>query len=165
LKKHGHDLRNFKNHRGNVEMEKINKKEALGKLRKAKGAHIKWRAYAQALVSGVPVSKDKIPVEHTACSFGRWYHGEGKQQLGHLATYDSIYTPHEMLHEIYKQIFNTLTTTESRGLKNLLSSKTARENRRMELARSYMEELVGVSEALLKALDILEEEVREMSDE
>jgi hypothetical protein len=35
------------NLRGNVEMPQINKKEALEKLRKAKGAHIKWRAYAQ----------------------------------------------------------------------------------------------------------------------
>jgi hypothetical protein len=146
-------------------METINKKEALEKLRKAKGAHIKWRAYAQALVSGVPVSNEKIPVEHTACTFGQWYHGEGKRKLGHLATYDAIYTPHEMLHEIYKQIFNILTKPESKGLMNLLSSKATRENQRMELARSYMDELVGVSETLLKALDILEEEVRELTDE
>jgi hypothetical protein len=90
----------FLNLRGNVEMSQINKKEALEKLRKAKGAHIKWRAYAQALVSGVPVSEEKIPIDHTACNFGQWYHGEGKQRLGHLAAYDGIYTSHEMLHEI-----------------------------------------------------------------
>jgi len=147
-------------------MLSINKKEALDKLRKAKGAHIKWRAYAQALVSGVSVDEDKIPVEHTSCAFGQWYHNDGKLMLGHLVSYDSIYTPHEMLHEIYKRIFHVLHSEGSSGIfKKLFSSKGARENERLELARNYMEELVGVSETLLTALDILEQEIRELPDE
>lgn len=147
-------------------MPSVNKKEALDKLRRAKGAHIKWRAYAQALVSGVVVDEDKIPVEHTSCAFGQWYHHKGKIMLGHLASYDSIYTPHEMLHEIYKRIFHVLHSEGSSSIfKKLFSLKSAREHERLELARSYMEELVGVSETLLKALDILEREIGEISDE
>jgi len=147
-------------------MPSINKKVALDKLRGAKGAHIKWRSYAQALVSGVAVSDDKIPVEHVDCAFGQWYHGEGKKQLGHLISYESIYTPHEMLHEIYKRIFNVLHSEDSTGVfKKMFSSKGGREYERLALARSYMEELVGVSETLLRALDILEEEIRELPDE
>ncbi|MET0050429.1 MAG: CZB domain-containing protein [Candidatus Thiodiazotropha sp.] len=145
-------------------MPQIDKKDALEKLRKAKGAHIKWRAYAQALVSGVSVSEEKIPVEHTNCMFGKWYHGDGKTQLGHLSSYEGIYTPHEMLHEIYKRIFNVLQEPDTVSLKNLFSSRSFRENRRMEMARNYMEELVGVSETLLRALDMLEEEIREQPD-
>lgn len=136
----------------------ITKREALDNLRRAKGAHIKWRAYAQALVSGVDVSDDKIPVEHTACTFGKWYHGAGKEQLGHLASYEGIDAPHEMLHEIYKRIFNVLHGKTKGGL---FTSKAAREHEKMQLARQYMEELVGVSEALLIALDILEAEIKE----
>jgi hypothetical protein len=49
--------------------------------------------------------------------------------------------------------------------KKLFSSKEERENERLILARSYMEELVGVSETLLQALDILEQEIRELPDE
>ena len=144
-------------------MSDIDKKEALDKLRRAKGAHIKWRAYAQALVSGVAVDEDKIPVEHTSCAFGLWYHDEGKRKLGHLASYDAIYTPHEMLHEIYKQIFNVLHSEGEVGImKKLLSSKASREQERLGMSRQYMEELVGVSETLLKALDILEQEIREL---
>ena len=147
-------------------MSSITKKEALDKLRKAKGAHIKWRAYAQALVSGVSIDEDKIPVEHTSCAFGQWYHNDGKLMLGHLVSYDSIYTPHEMLHEIYKRIFQVLHSKDSSGIfKKLFSSKGALDNERLELARSYMEELVGVSETLLKAFDILEQEIRELPDE
>jgi hypothetical protein len=149
-----------------MEMPSVNKKVALDKLRKAKGAHLKWRAYAQALVSGVSVDDDKIPVEHTSCAFGIWYHGEGKQKLGHLSSYDSVYTPHEMLHEIYKQIFELLHSKDSAGVfKKLFSSKEDRENERLILARGYMEELVGVSETLLQALDILEQEIRELPDD
>ncbi len=144
----------------------MNKKVALDKLRKAKGAHLKWRAYAQALVSGVSVDDDKIPVEHTSCVFGVWYHGEGKEKLGHLSAYDSIYTPHEMLHEIYKMIFELLHTEDNAGMfKKMFSSKEERRHERMVLARSYMEEMVGVSETLLQALDILEQEIRELPDD
>ena len=146
-------------------MLSINKKEALDKLRKAKGAHIKWRAYAQALVSGVSVDEDKIPVEHTSCAFGQWYHNDGKLMLGHLTSYEAIYTPHEMLHEIYKRIFHVLHSEDNSGIfKKMFSSKGTRENERLELARSYMEELVGVSETLLRALDILEQEIRDLPD-
>jgi hypothetical protein len=144
-------------------MPALNKKLALDKLRKAKGAHLKWRAYAQALVSGVPVDDDKIPVEHTSCAFGHWYHGDGKEKLGHLSAYDAIYTPHEMLHEIYRKIFDLLHAKDDAGIfKKLFSSKEERENERLSLARSYMEELVGVSETLLQAIDILEQEIRDL---
>lgn len=142
-------------------MADIDKKEALEKLRKAKGAHIKWRAYAQALVSGVPVSNEKIPVEHTDCAFGQWYHGEGREMLGHLPSYEAIYTPHEMLHEIYKRIFETMNS-ESGGLKKLFSTRESRREQQLRTARQYADELIGVSETLLKALDILEEEIREL---
>ena len=143
----------------------INKQNALEKLRKAKGAHIKWRSYAQALVAGVSISDDKIPVEHTSCAFGQWYHGEGKRELGHLAAYEGIYTPHEMLHEIYKRIFEVIhSDSTGGGLKSLFSSKAARESQKLELARQYMEEMVGVSETLLQALDILEQEIRDIPE-
>jgi len=147
-------------------MLSANKIAALDNLRKAKGAHNKWRAYAQALVSGVAVDEDKIPVDHTKCEFGLWYHNDGKLMLGHLASYDSINTPHEMLHEIYKRIFHVLHSQDGSGIfKKLFSSKGSLESERLKLARAYMEELVGVSETLLTALDLLEQEVRDHADE
>jgi hypothetical protein len=146
-------------------MPAIDKRDALEKLRKAKGAHIKWRAYAQALVSGVAISDDNIPVEHTDCAFGKWYYGAGRQQLCHLASYEGINTPHEMLHAIYKRIFDVLhSPPRRRGLRGLFSTRFSREAEQMERARYYMEEMVGVSETLLRALDILEQEIRELPE-
>ncbi len=53
-----------------MQVPNIDKKEALDKLRKAKGAHIKWRSYAQALVAGVTVSDDGVyDVIHTAHTY------------------------------------------------------------------------------------------------
>ncbi len=144
----------------------VNKQDALENLRRAKGAHIKWRAYAQALVSGVSIDEDKIPVDHTKCEFGQWYHNDGKLMLGHLTSYELIYTPHEMLHEIYKKIFHVLHSQDSSGIfKKLFSSKGSRENERLKLARGYMGELVGVSETLLTTLDLLEQEIRDLADD
>jgi hypothetical protein len=140
----------------------MDRREAMTHIRKAKAAHIRWRSYAQALVSGVAVSDEKIPVAHTDCAFGQWYHGPGKALLGHLDSYEGIYTPHEMLHAIYHRIFDTLKSADNSGrLKKLFSSKETQQHKRLELAREYMVELIGVSETLLQALEMLEEEVRE----
>ncbi len=38
-------------------------------------------------------------VDHHACRFGKWYEGEGKETLGHLASYKNILAPHKAVHE------------------------------------------------------------------
>ena len=146
---------------------RLDKREAMSQIRAAKSAHMRWRAYAQALVSGVEVSDEKIPVKHTNCVFGQWYHGQGKIMLGHLDSYEGIYTPHEMLHAIYERIYNTLhgeAEVKTGGLARLCRGKAARKEKQYELAREYMGELIGVSETLLKALEMLEQEVREYDE-
>lgn len=142
----------------------IDKRDALAQIRKAKSAHMRWRAFAQALVSGVAIDDDKIPVKHTDCAFGQWYHGMGKRELGHLDSYDGIDTPHEMLHAIYGRIFETLSQGAPKnggGFANFFVTKAERSRRKFELAREYMEEMIGVSETLLQALEMLEQEVRD----
>lgn len=142
-------------------------KEIIDQIRKAKSAHIRWRSFAQALVSGVAIDEEKLPVEHTSCAFGKWYHGEGKELLGNLATYDGIYTPHEMLHEIYKRIYTIVNTEteEKKGLMSKMFGGKDDEEERYRQARELMTEMIGVSDSLLKALEMLEEEVREVFPE
>lgn len=137
------------------------KQSAISQIRKAKGAHMRWRAYAQALVSGVDVPEDKIPVAHTECAFGRWYHGEGQTLLGHLDSYEGIAVPHEMLHAIYQRIYQTLNVNGSRNPLGGLFGK----RQRFRIAHDYMDELIGVSETLIRALEMLEQEVRDLPDE
>lgn len=142
----------------------MNKEEALKIIRKAKIAHIEWRAYAQAVVSGVGSSNTKVPVEHTDCDFGKWYNGRGKVMFSHLDAFDSIRVPHEMLHDVYKKIFQIMHTEESGGLLGVFTSKTAREMEKMQLANQHMTQLIGISETLLKTLDLLEQEIAQLPE-
>jgi hypothetical protein len=61
--------------------EMMDKKSALKAIRTASAAHIKWRAYANAMIAGVSVEEGKVPVMHTDCVFGKWYYGEGRANL------------------------------------------------------------------------------------
>lgn len=84
----------------------IDKDAILRELRKAKAAHLKWRSYAYAMVSGLDIDAEYAPLEHTDCAFGKWYHGAGKEHFGHLDTYSGIEVPHQILHKIYSKIYD-----------------------------------------------------------
>jgi hypothetical protein len=142
----------------------VDKKVALNAIRKAKAAHIKWRSYAQALVAGVDVSDEKVPVAHTNCDFGRWYYGQGQAELGGLDSFQGIAAPHEMLHAIYSKIFDTLYRQEKRSLlQKIFARETA--HGRYDQARAYMADLVAASETLLTAIDLLEKEIVSLDDD
>lgn len=141
-------------------MPEKEKKIALDKLRKARTAHLTWRSYAQCLAQGMDVTK--APVESTDCAFGQWYLGEGKEKLEHLSSYEGIRAPHEKLHELYHQIFHVIHSAEGvTGLKGFFTSRSAQEKSRLEKAKQYMEELMSISEVLLDALEVLEQEIRQ----
>ena len=143
----------------------MDKMAALAALRAATSAHIKWRAYAQALIAGVEVSEVNAPVRHTDCVFGKWYYGEGQQHLGSLASYRDAEVPHQMLHAIYGKIFETLHGPDRRSfLGKIFGSKAAYQVHQREQAREHMRELADASETLLKALRLVEDEVRALPD-
>lgn len=139
----------------------MNKTEALNAIRRAKSAHIKWRSFAQALIAGVPVTDDKVPKRHTDCDFGKWYYGAGHGSLGDLDSFRAIESPHEMLHAIYARIYSIYSGEGETWLQRFLSTKAKLEQRRQENAKKLMEELIDVSESLLKSIEILEQEVHE----
>ncbi len=143
----------------------MTKKEVLAQLRAAKTAHIQWRAYAQALIAGLPVEQDQVPVIHTKCKFGTWYYGAG-QQLSSLSAYEAIEVPHEVLHQIYMKIFKLLFGEDDRSwLKSLFGSKGKITRKKQEQVETLMQNLLSVSKTLLEAINSLEREVMCMSDE
>jgi len=79
----------------------------LKELRKAKAAHIKWRSYAYAMISGLDIETEYTPLQHTDCVFGKWYYSTGKEHFGHLDTYTGIEVPHKILHQLYSKIYDT----------------------------------------------------------
>lgn len=139
----------------------MTKKEVIQQLRAAKAAHIQWRAYAQAIVGGFSVDQNHVPVIHTNCKFGQWYYGKG-QMLSSLSGYSSIDGPHAMLHQVYMEIFK-LMFGEVKG--GLFRSKEKIRAQNKKKAEELMGNLISISETLLEAINMLEQEVMAMSEE
>ena len=143
----------------------MDKKDILIQLRHAKSAHIQWRSYAQALIAGIGVEQNHVPVIHTDCKFGRWYYGSG-QMLSTLSSYAAIEAPHEMLHQIYMKIFKLLFGEDDRSaLQKLFKSSAKLKKEHQVEAEELMDKLVAVSHTLLEAIALLEHEVMEMDEQ
>jgi hypothetical protein len=134
-------------------------------LQSAKSAHIQWRARAQAMVAGVPLDKEQVPVVYTDCKFGKWYYGLG-QQLSVLETYRAIEDPHQQLHMTYIKIFNLLFGEDDRSaLQKIFGSKKKYTAKNVAEAQHLLPQLIGISESLLQAIEVVEAQIRHMSEE
>ncbi len=138
----------------------VDRDAVLTQIRTAKSAHMRWRAYAQAIISGVDIEENKVPVKHTDCTFGKWYYGEGWKILGHLDAYQAIATPHKVLHAIYERIYQTIHKEEKKGFSRLWSKDSTQTRKGQAL--EHLDELIGTSETLLRMLDLLEQEIRKV---
>ncbi len=138
----------------------MKKSEALSVLRRAKTSHIQWRARAQALVAGVDVGEDAVPIVYTDCKFGKWYYGEG-QELSNVQGYKEIEEPHQKLHLVYMEIFKKLYGKDDRSaLAKLFSSKKKFKQEQLDIMNNnLLPRLVDISKMLLKEIKILESEI------
>lgn len=141
----------------------MEKREVITRLRKAKTAHIRWRGYAQALVAGVPLDEERVPIVHTDCEFDRWYYGDG-QALGGFAEFAAIAAPHEQLHRVYLEIFKQLFEPERGGLLARLIGRRRTATARSDLIQRHLDELVQVSERLLRHIETLERTLLEADE-
>jgi hypothetical protein len=142
----------------------VDKKEIIQHLRAAKSGHIKWRSYAQALVAGLPLDENKIPVIHTDCKFGKWYYGHG-QSLSSFESFRAIEEPHEMLHSIYHKLVNALHSNDGGGLLSIFSEKSRIDMERKREVDSHLKNLIEMSRTLLECIELLENEVMDLSEE
>ncbi|WP_430461275.1 CZB domain-containing protein [Thalassolituus sp. LLYu03] len=137
------------------------KDQILNQIRRAKTAHLRWRAYAMALSSGYEVEEGQLPLQPTDCQFGCWYHGAG-QQLAALPEFTAIDRPHRDVHRIYQDIFEQLfERAEPSFWQKLLGSKTSLNARNSLAVEKQLQQLNDASRVMLDALDTLEAAVRE----
>ena len=142
----------------------MTKQEIMKRLRIAKSAHLQWRARAQALVAGIELDDEKVPIIHTDCKFGQWYYGDG-QDLASLPSFQAIEKPHEILHAIYMKIFKTLHGDDERStLQKLFGKKSNFKQKQLEKSKEYLNELIEISKTLLMAIEQLENELKSMTD-
>jgi len=143
----------------------MNKREIIGTLHGAKAAHMQWRARAQALVAGIPVGKDHVPIMYTDCKFGKWYYGEG-QRLNRFPAFQAMEDPHEQLHLVYMEIFKHLFGEDERsGWAKLFGSKKRHKEQQLAAAEALLPRLVSISQTLLETISLLEKEIDSAPDD
>ena len=135
----------------------------IKKLRNAKMAHKRWVGHASAMIEGIPIEKDQVPINYTDCKFGCWYYDEG-QSLYSLNEFKAIEDPHTELHLIYMEIFNILFEKKKQSLFSKLIGKSAKlSDENKKLARAKFRTLEHVSKQIIMKLDALEEKIKRMS--
>jgi hypothetical protein len=148
--------------------QRVKKDEILRQIRDARKAHISWVQRAKALVMGVPLSEDQIPVDVTQCLFGKWFYDEGMRlkKLPGFEIMDDIERYHLDLHEEYLKIFRIFFGKKAGILDKLLpffKKKVTPEER--QHAKIILADLEKTSQNLLDALFVLERRVEALQEE
>ena len=90
----------------------MDKDTVLLELRDAKSALIRWRQYAQGLITGMSVGSRATPVEPHECVFGKWFHSTGKEQLSHIPHYHAANESHAVMHRIHDHIHQLMQSDQ-----------------------------------------------------
>ena len=144
----------------------MEKTQIVKTLSLAAVSHRAWVSNAHALIDGVPLDKDKVPVSSAECEFGKWYYGDG-QQLKSIPGFKEIEKPHDNLHETYMEIFTLLYGEENKKasfLSKLIGNpqKAAAEKREAAKARSLI--LKDHSNEVIDKMEHLQRVVNAMGD-
>jgi hypothetical protein len=149
----------------------MDKEHALGHLRSAKTAHIKWVQRAKLLINGIDVKEDAIPVDSTECSFGKWFYSDG-QILNALSNnpiecMSKIEQLHFQLHDIYMKIFNIYFNKPKGGFFATLFGNKHKSLSEMEVnvAKDYYDNIEEVSKELLDEINRLERRLLAVPEE
>jgi hypothetical protein len=144
----------------------MDKTEVIETLNKAVISHKAWISNAQALIEGVPLDKESVPVNATECAFGKWYYGEG-QKLKTVPGFKELEKQHDRLHGTYMEIFSILFgegKKEPSFFSKLIgrSHKVAAENREQAMGRFLI--LKDQSTRVIDQLEQLQKVINAMGD-
>jgi len=133
----------------------MNISHILRKIEDARIAHLRWVDRAEALVKGLPLDKNQVPLLVTDCDFGQWYLREGRV-LRHLPSYEIVRAHHQRLHLIYMDIFKLMFSEEDRSnILQWLGIQRKVDISKQNKARDLLPSLQDASHDVLKSLDKL----------
>ncbi len=137
--------------------------DTIQQLRAARAAHKAWVVRAEALVNGLPVDKNQVPVVATECGFGKWYYGDGSRLQG-FSVFTKIEAVHNALHQVYTDIFKLLSE-EASGMNKLLG-----QGKKLKKANQYKSEMLlpklhSHYDDIIVLLGILEKDYLTFKDE
>ncbi len=131
----------------------MNLSDIITRLEEARIAHIQWVARAEALIQGVPLNQDAVPLVDTDCAFGQWYYGEGRI-LRHLPHYKLLHEYHQQVHRIYMDIFTLLyQESDKKNFLQWIGVQQASSDNTRQQARALLPKLKQASQELLMVLD------------
>ena len=137
----------------------MNKELTLDQLHAAKKAHISWVSKAKALIEGLPVNKEQIPVDCTSCKFGEWFYSDAQvlKRIPGMDCLTTIETEHFNLHDVYMKIFKIYFDESNLSfLSKMIGSKKKVSKEEQEQAEFYYQELREISKVLVGLIDKLE---------
>lgn len=143
-------------------MAKVTKEEVLKSIRSARRAHVKWVERAKALVNGLEVTKEQIPIDVTVCEFGKWFYCDGQILLAIFKekAVKKLEDKHKELHENYMKIFKIYFDTSNRTLlQKLLKRKKKISATEEQEAINVLSSLEKVSDELISFLNIIEKKI------
>lgn len=136
--------------------------DILQETNKAKIAHKRWVKRADHLISGLPVDKEFIPLDATACGFGKWLYSQGTQLRSIAATrfiIEEIEHHHDDLHDTYGEIYKIyFIVPQNRGfLTKMLTFNSKKVNEKEKAtAKQYFQQMSNSSTELLNLLEKLD---------
>lgn len=141
----------------------MTKREIIMQIRASKSSHVRWKSYVQIGLRGIVTDKTQasLPIVQTECEFGQWYYGKG-MFLSLLPNFQALEEPHEMLHEMYIQIY-TLQKAKLQG--GFFSSKRKMLKRRKEEITLLIANLNDYSRIMIEIIRQLEVDVIQMTNE
>ncbi len=146
----------------------MQKMDLVHEIRAAKRAHVNWVSHAHALIEGLPLEQNQVPVNATECKFGVWYYGIG-QMFFDVPEFKAIEEPHMALHATYMKIFQQLFGHHEEEkvsfLQKFFGRKSEAKEDHREEARKLLPLLKKYSDVVVHRLEDLEKRVVEMPDE
>ena len=130
-------------------------------INEAKVEHVRWVKRANRLVSGHNTDINFIPVEETACNFGKWFYTHGIFLLRdekYEALMERIGELHIQVHNYYRNIYNIyFVSPENRSfLKKIVTFSSKKVSTKdKEKAVGAFKSLEETSTQLLESLEEL----------
>lgn len=146
----------------------MEKSEVLISIRVARREHIIWVDNAKALVNGLDVKKEQIPIAITACNFGKWFYCDGQILLSLFTEHavKKLDNKHKELHDTYMKIFKIYFSVGKRSfLAKLLKRKKKITANEEYNALVYLADLEKISDELISYLNIIEKKLNTISEE
>jgi len=146
----------------------MEKSEVLASIRGARRAHIMWVDRAKALVNGLDIKKEQIPIAVTECDFGKWFYCDGQILLSLFTerAVKKLDNKHKELHDVYMKIFKIYFPVVRRSLfaKLLKRKKKITANDEYN-SLIYLNDLEKISDDLISYLNIIEKKLNTISEE